>query len=50
MTEVAGTSQGVSQLGVPEGCERQEFRVATVGGDKLFMRLRVELLTEANSP
>lgn len=43
VTEATGTAQGVSQSGVPTGCERQEFRVATAGNARYFMRLRVNL-------
>ncbi len=41
--EVSGTAAGVSQADVPEGCERKEFRVATNGNEKYFMRLRTNL-------
>ena len=39
---VTGTAAGVSQSGVPEGCERQKFSVA-LDGTKKFLRLRSTL-------
>ncbi len=43
VTEIHGTAAGVSQAGVPSGCQRQEFRSTLPGGTRQFMRLRIHL-------
>ena len=40
---VTSTAVGVSQTGVPEGCERQKFSVEIGAGSKKFLRLRSTL-------
>ena len=44
VTIIQGSALGVSQAGVPSGCERQEFRISTQVKARLFMRLRAQLL------
>lgn len=39
---IAGTADGVSQAGVPSGCQRQKFRIVTGDSPRWFMRLRIE--------
>ena len=41
ITLVSGTAAGVTQVGVPAGCQRQEFRISTAGNARWFMRLRI---------
>ncbi|MEK7954248.1 endonuclease [Luteolibacter soli] len=43
ITIVSPTTAGVSQSGVPSGCERRQYRIATTGAARRFIRLRVEL-------
>ena len=43
VTLLSGTASGVSQDGVPDGCERREYRISTAGEARGFIRLRVEL-------
>ena len=40
---VTSTAVGVSQTGVPEGCERRKFSVEIGAGSKKFLRLRSTL-------
>jgi hypothetical protein len=43
ITIVSGTTSGLSQAGVPDGCERREYRISTTAGIRGFIRLRIEL-------
>ena len=41
VNSLTGTSEGVSQIGVPTDCERRIFR-STLTGSKSFLRLSVQ--------
>ncbi len=42
VVNISGSGEGISQTGVPAGCERQEFRTGTARNSKLFIRLRID--------